>query len=43
MRMEATLHGLLSTGKGATLPEKTQLMMHAGIGIALRETRNRQT
>lgn len=25
--------GLLSAGKGATLPEKTQLMMHAGIGI----------
>jgi hypothetical protein len=27
------LRGLLSTGKGASLPEKTQLMMHAGIGI----------
>jgi hypothetical protein len=25
--------GLLSEGKGATLPDKTQLMMHAGIGI----------
>jgi len=28
-----SVKGLLSTGKGATLPEKTQLMMHAGIGI----------
>jgi hypothetical protein len=27
------VHGLLSAGKGAILPEKTQLMMHAGIGI----------
>ena len=27
------LRGLLSSGKGATLPDKTQLMMHAGIGI----------
>jgi hypothetical protein len=29
----AQVHGLLSTGKGATLPDKSQLMMHAGIGI----------
>lgn len=28
------IHGLLSSGKGATLPAKTQLMMHAGMGIA---------
>lgn len=28
------VHGLLSVGKGASLPEKTQLMMHAGMGIA---------
>ena len=27
------VHGLLSEGKGAALPSKTQLMMHAGIGI----------
>jgi hypothetical protein len=27
------VRGLLSTGKGASLPDKTQLMMHAGIGI----------
>jgi hypothetical protein len=27
------LRGLLSAGKGASLPDKTQLMMHAGIGI----------
>jgi hypothetical protein len=35
MKDGKTIHGLLSTGKGATLPEKTQLMMHAGLGIAL--------
>lgn len=29
----AALNGLLSAGKGASLPEKTQLMMHAGAGI----------
>jgi hypothetical protein len=28
------VRSLLTTGKGAALPEKTQLMMHAGIGIA---------
>ena len=28
------VRGLLSAGKGATLPEKTQLMLHAGMGIA---------
>ena len=27
------VHGLLSSGKGAELPEKTQMMMHAGMGI----------
>ena len=27
------VHGLLSTGQGASLPEQSQLMMHAGIGI----------
>lgn len=27
------VQGLLSTGKGASLPEQAQLMMHAGIGI----------
>lgn len=27
--------GLLSSGPGAALPEKSQLMMHAGMGIAL--------
>lgn len=27
------LRGLLSAGKGASLPDKSQLMMHAGIGI----------
>jgi len=28
------IRGLLSTGQGAAVPEKTQLMMHAGAGIA---------
>lgn len=30
---DSALKGLLSAGKGASLPEKTQLMMHAGAGI----------
>ena len=28
------VRGLLTSGKGAELPDKTQLMMHAGMGIA---------
>lgn len=28
------VRGLLSSGKGASLPEKSQLMMHAGMGLA---------
>jgi hypothetical protein len=28
------VHGLLTTGQGAQLPEKSLLMMHAGIGIS---------
>jgi len=34
MKDGKTVHGLLSAGKGASLPEKSQLMMHAGMGIA---------
>ncbi len=34
MRGGRDLRGLLTTGKGAGLPEKAQLMMHAGMGIA---------
>ena len=30
----APVHGLLSTGQGAHLPEKSLLMMHAGMGIS---------
>lgn len=35
LKKNREFNGLLSSGRGAALPEKSRLMMHAGIGIAL--------